>query len=388
MSEELLDDVTLADTAPEGAGPADYLGAVRDIVHHKLRPQSQAIDIEGRYPEDVLRALGRAGGFGTADDGGTTSMVDNVIQRIESMAEVSAECMSTGFATWCQDTCAWYVQNSSNEALKAYLAESLVHGEVLGGTGLSNPMKHFSGIEDIRLRATPEAGGYRINGLLPWVSNLGTGHYFGAVFHVEGDEPHDVMALVPCDIEGLTLSANTEFTALEGTATYACRFEDVFLPSFWVLADDAASFLKQVQPGLVLTQMGMGLGLTRSCIELMREVEPRLAHVNGFLDDRPDQLAEELSDLEAATRELAKGVDRPNPDYMREVLELRLAASELTLRAIQSAMLHTGASGYQRHSEAQRKLREGYFVAIVTPAIKHLRKEISERLACRQQLAA
>lgn len=393
MTETMLDD-TIVEAAPaKGSGKAeqtgaDYLTAVREVVRSQLKPQSQDIDLEGYYPESVMRALGRAGGFGTAEDGRVSSMVDNVTRRIEAMAEVSAECLSTGFATWCQDTCAWYVQNSSNEALKEYLAGPLARGEALGGTGLSNPMKHFSGIEDIRLHAREEAGGYRINGILPWVSNLGSDHYFGAVFRVDGDEPRDVMALIPCNIDGLTLEQNTEFAALEGTATYACRFQDVFLPSFWIIAENAVCFLKQVQPGLVLTQVGIGLGLTRSCIELMREVEPRLAHVNGYLDDRPEQLADELADLEVATRELAQGVDQPNPDYMREILQLRLAVSELTLRAAQSAMLHTGASGYQRRSQAQRKLREGQFVAIVTPAIKHLRKEIAERLECRRQMAA
>jgi hypothetical protein len=40
-------------------------------------------------------------------------------------------------------------------------------------------------------------------------------------------------------------------------------------------------------------------------------------------------------------------------------------------------MLHQGAKGYLSHSAAQRKLREAYFIAIVTPAIKHLRREIA-----------
>jgi hypothetical protein len=40
-------------------------------------------------------------------------------------------------------------------------------------------------------------------------------------------------------------------------------------------------------------------------------------------------------------------------------------------------MLHQGARGYLAHSAAQRKLREAYFVAIVTPAIKHLRRELA-----------
>ena len=46
------------------------------------------------------------------------------------------------------------------------------------------------------------------------------------------------------------------------------------------------------------------------------------------------------------------------------------------MRASQSAMMHTGAKGYLREAPAQRKLRESYFIAIVTPAIKHLRKEL------------
>ncbi len=37
-------------------------------------------------------------------------------------------------------------------------------------------------------------------------------------------------------------------------------------------------------------------------------------------------------------------------------------------------MLHAGAGGYRTGSAAERKLRESYFVAVVTPALKHLKK--------------
>jgi len=56
--------------------------------------------------------------------------------------------------------------------------------------------------------------------------------------------------------------------------------------------------------------------------------------------------------------------------------------SELALRAAQSALLHQGARGYLMSSAAQRRVRESHFVAIVTPALKHLRKEI-DRLSKR-----
>jgi alkylation response protein AidB-like acyl-CoA dehydrogenase len=71
----------------------------------------------------------------------------------------------------------------------------------------------------------------------------------------------------------------------------------------------------------------------------------------------------------------------PSDARFAEVLTVRLQASELTLRATQSAMLHTGALGYALASPAQRRLREGWFVAIVTPAIKHLRKELDRLMA-------
>ena len=41
------------------------------------------------------------------------------------------------------------------------------------------------------------------------------------------------------------------------------------------------------------------------------------------------------------------------------------------------SLLHQGARGYLMSSPVQRRVRESHFVAIVTPAIKHLRSEIA-----------
>ena len=46
-------------------------------------------------------------------------------------------------------------------------------GKILGGTGLSNPMKSFFGIEKLKLKGRKVDGGYVVRGALPWVSNLG-----------------------------------------------------------------------------------------------------------------------------------------------------------------------------------------------------------------------
>ena len=61
---------------------------------------------------------------------------------------------------------------------------------------------------------------------------------------------------------------------------------------------------------MILLQFGMGVGNIQSCIDLSREVEPLLGHVNQYLDDRPDELQEELDDTVEAAMALANGMGK------------------------------------------------------------------------------
>lgn len=354
----------------------DLLTATREIVNTDLKPLTVDIDLKGLYPEAVLRKLGPTGVFryhlpAARADGG-----HDMGAAIQAMATVSHECLSTGFANWCQDTCGWYLQNAENGTVRDVWLPKVATGEVLGGTGMSNTMKAFAGIEELRLKGERVDGGYIVNGSLPWVSNLGEDHVFGTLFELEGSQGRSVMTLVDCAMDGFSLRLSAHFTALEGTRTFACIFENVFIPDDMIIDHDGAAFLRRSRAGIVLLQFGMGVGNIQSCIDLCRDVEPMLGHVNCYLDDRPDELQEELDDAVEAVLALAEDPFETSDEFFREILELRLAAGELAIRASQSAMLHTGAKGYLRSAPAQRKLRESYFVAIVTPAIKHLRKEL------------
>jgi len=371
-----------ASTLPEALlSVDDLLTGSQEIVDQELKPLTVQIDLEGVYPEAVLRKLGTIGAYrhhlAAARPDGETDMG----AAIQAMSVVSHECLSTGFAMWCQDTCGWYLQNAENDAVRDLWLPRIASGEVLGGTGMSNTMKAFAGIEDLRLKGRRVEGGYLVSGSLPWVSNLGDDHVFGTLFALEGESNRSVMALVDCASQGFSLRLSAHFTALEGTRTFACIFENVFIPDSMIIDHDGAAFLRRARSGIVLLQFGMGVGNIQSCIDLCREVEPLLGHVNRYLDDRPEQLQEELDDAVEAALALAEDPFESSDEFFREILQLRLAAGELAIRASQSAMLHTGAKGYLRAAPAQRKLRESYFIAIVTPAIKHLRKELDQLAA-------
>ena len=90
---------------------------------------------------------------------------------------------------WCQNTLVWYASNSGNPELVARFADKFASGEILGGTGLSNPMKSFFGIEKLKLKGRKVEGGYVVRGALPWVSNLGPDHYLRHDLRARGRRP-------------------------------------------------------------------------------------------------------------------------------------------------------------------------------------------------------
>jgi alkylation response protein AidB-like acyl-CoA dehydrogenase len=110
----------------------------------------------------------------------------------------------------------------------------------------------------------------------------------------------------------------------------------------------------------------------------MDEVAEPLGHVNRYLPQQPVNFRDLLSELETETLALARDPYNPDDGYWRRVVALRLRAGEASVAAAHAAMLHCGARGYLKSHRAQRRLRESYFVAIVTPATKQLRKMLAE----------
>jgi alkylation response protein AidB-like acyl-CoA dehydrogenase len=356
----------------------ELIAAVRAVAQGPLADVVEACDREGFYPREVLQQLGALGAFSAHLDA-PVGRADYGL-AIRAMAEVSRVCGATGFMVWCQAVCGLYMQASGNPALMGDALSAHASGLTLGGTGMSNPMKSYAQIESLLLKATPVDGGYLVNGSLPWVSNLGPDHACGVLAAVMDGEQlagREVMFLLRCNAPGVELRECPSFSAMEGTGTYALRLKDVFIGSDEVMADPAKPYIARIRAAFVMLQCGMAVGVTQGAIDSMWAVEAQLGHVNQFLEDRPDALQAELDALTVRVMKLAETPFNPSVDFFIDVLDARAHGAELCLRAAQSALLHQGARGYLMSSEVQRRVRESHFVAIVTPAIKHLRKEMA-----------
>ena len=371
----------------EALAGTGLIAAVRALADGPLAELADDIDRRGIYPKSILQRLGELGALKAHMAEGERA--GDYGLAIQAMAEVSRVCGATGFMVWCHEVCGVYMEQSGNPALMGERLLRHGRGDALGATGMSNPMKTFAGIETLLLHARRVEGGFLVSGTLPWVSNLGPEHYYGAVADLEGAAGApggEVMFIVHCGGPGVELRTCPSFSAMEGTNTWGVRLADYFVTAKDVIADPVRPFIGRIRAAFILLQTGMGLGVAQGAIDSMWKVERQLGHVNEFLEDRPADLQAELDALTARIMALACTPFGMEREFLIDVLDARAHASELALRAAQSALLHQGARGYLMSSDVQRRVRESHFVAIVTPAIKHLRKEIA-RLSAEEQPA-
>src|SRR5450755_3626053 len=294
---------------------------VAAIARKELAPLAAAIDSGDVYPEALLRRLGDAGAWSShIPNNDVTNGAADLRCAIQSIAALGEVCGATAFMAWCQNTLVWYAANSDNPKLAAKFGDDFATGKILGGTGLSNPMKSFFGIETLKLRGHRVDGGYVVRGVLPWVSNLGPDHYFGTIFEREDQPGGIVMFLADCSDPAISLQPCKPFLAMDGTGTYGVQFRDVFVPDDLILADPAGPFVKKVRAGFILLQAGMALGLIKDCIRIMDEVEPSLGHVNRYLPQQPLQFKELFAEFETEAMALARDPFNADGTYWRKVV--------------------------------------------------------------------
>ncbi|WP_289242492.1 acyl-CoA dehydrogenase family protein [uncultured Campylobacter sp.] len=332
----------------------------------KLAKLAHLIDKEGIYPKEILKQIAQNGDFAALQ-----SRAD-LYQAIENIAKISKICGTSGFCMWCQFAIIYYLINSDNTELKNELLPKLYSGQILGGTALSNPMKAFAGIEKNHLKATKVEGGYIINGNLPWVSNISEDSVFGAIALDDDNTP--VMGVIRVG-DNARLKSSIKYSALEGSATKSVVIKNYFLSDNDILSQNIYEYLVRITPGFILLQTGIAAGIIKASLEEINKSNASHADINSYLNLNFKSLQNEYISLLNLVQNLAKNIDNINP---LDILEARLLGSNLTQKITSAAVLFSGARGYLESSRVARLQKEGNFVLIVTPSIKHLLKEISE----------
>ncbi len=343
-----------------------------------LRAHAESLDSDSRHAGELLPRLAASGllreGLAQAHDGRGTRLSAAVL----AIAAVAERSLAAAFVFWGQRAFVEYLVQGESPALRERWLPALLAGEQAGATGLSNAMKHLSGLEALGLQARGDAGALQIDGRVPWATNLRPAGFLVAVAVARADGGTPFVAALPNGRGGLQRSDDLDLIALRGTHTAALQLQAVPLQPDDVLAADARSWLPRVRPAFLGLQCALSIGVARAALAAARQ---RGADSKAVLGD---DISTTAHGLDEATQALLAGIDdgrfatAPVP-----LFELRLALAGLAQQAVMLELQASGGRAYHRdpaHGFA-RRWREAAFLPIVTPSLTQLRAELNKRRA-------
>jgi alkylation response protein AidB-like acyl-CoA dehydrogenase len=342
--------------------PADLTAWLDDTATH--------LDTSNDAAAHVVPRLADAGLFGIGVPvayGGSGGDINDAVAAISSVSERS---LAAGFVFWGHRTFIEYLLQSPNAALREKLLPELLAGRRAGATGLSNAMKFLSGIEELQIKAQRQDFGLRIDGKLPWVTNLRLGGFdVAAAIQGDGHAPAFV-AVLSSDDDGLTRSADLDLMAMRATSTAALRIDNVRIGEDRILHKNASEWLPKVRPAFLALQCAMSSGLARRALN----------EAGARLNRERDVLAQPVIELEAALRAAEAALrDGLNSnrfiEHPAQLFRLRIRLAEIAADALQLELYAAGGRAYLSGPGEgfQRRQREAAFLPIITPSIVQLK---------------
>lgn len=310
---------------------SDPLERARRVAQSVLLPDAAAVDGSRRIPADHLAALDAAGLTGLA------AACPGLAERMAVTETLASGCLATAFV-WLQHQGALAAVARGPAWLRGRYLDDLASGRRRAGvaiTALRPPSP---------LRVARDGGGFRLDGVVPWVTGWG----IAELLLVAALGAADVVHLLLVDVPGPGIAAErVALVAADASSTATVTFEDVRVPGDRLVGVQPLAEHRSRDAAGLAPNGALALGVAARAIA--ESVEP------AGLD----------LELERARARLLAAA----PD---DLPGARAAASDLALRAATRLVVATGARSVLAGSTPTRLLREAAFLLVFgsRPAIK------------------
>ncbi|WP_153557256.1 acyl-CoA dehydrogenase family protein [Roseimaritima sediminicola] len=331
-----------------------------DRLCDRLRDLTVSDDV-AVFPEEALRACGRAGVFrwflSEQDGGYGWSPAD----QTRGYLRLAAADLTTTFVITQRMGACRRIAASENRSVAQRWLPSLLAGESFATVGISHLTTSRQHLGRPALAAHPEpqvpglgGNGYRLEGFSPWVT--GAAHADLLVVGASAADGTQILAAVPCDQDAVRPAEPIPLVALSSSCTGRVDFSGAVVPAENILAGPVADVMRTGQGGNTggLQTSTLAIGLARAAADYLLEQaagRAELADVAGRLD----------ADVSAAERRLLDAAEgHPNCDLG----ELRGQANRLVLRATQAALTAAKGAGFVADHPVGRWCREALFFLV------------------------
>lgn len=344
-----------------------------NVLFRWLESNADALD-NGQYSSsDILSRLATEKltytGIPFHYSGFNTTTADAII----AISQVTYSSLTAGFVLWAHRAYMECLLQSPNAALRERQLPSLLNGTIAGATGLSNLMKHLAGLEKMDISVHREKCDDRLNGKMPWITNISEMGFFAACAAQMEDGRTIAISLEHAD-NGIEIEP-LELVGLRASDTAAVSLSNVTLLRERILHDNIGLWLKSLRPAFIALQCGMSTGLAWRCLD---EADKHSQCRGTILAQEIDTTRHRLSALQEV---LIKGcISDDFVNHPDSIFKLRIALAECVETAIFLELKARGGKAYlEKKCEGfPRRLREASFVPIITPSVTQLQKAIAK----------
>ncbi len=350
------------DLAPEHELIRD---TVREFARERVAPLAAELDLEGRFPYELVAELAGLGLLGMPIPeeygGGGTDTLSYAI-AIEELTRVDSSVAITVAAHTSLGTMPIYLFGSEEQ--KREWLPDLASGRRLAAFGLTEAGAG-SDAGATRTMAKLRDGRWVVNGSKLFITNAGT-DITACVTITARTGPHEISNLiVPNGTPGYTIAPPMRKLGWRASDTRELAFADCAVPEGNLLGPRGEGFKQflEILDGGRISVAAMGLGLAQGAYDLSSEYARRREQFGrpiAAFQAIQFKLADMATEVEAGRNLVYKAAwlkDQGRP-FAREAAMAKLYTGELSNRAVNAALQIHGGYGFMEDSPVARLYRD------------------------------
>jgi alkylation response protein AidB-like acyl-CoA dehydrogenase len=325
----------------------------------QLAERSADLDRTSEWPADQLRLCGEYGVYEWFLDPAWGGQGWEEEQVVRGYLALSAACLTTTFIITQRTGACRRIAGCDNQWLKERLLPGLANGKLFATVGISHLTTSRRHLARPVLTATATAGGFRLDGMSPWVTGGAAADVLViAATLVEDGQPTDrqLLVAVPRDRPGLRVADPLPLIGVSASSTGPVHLDGVDVSADWVIAGP--------RPDVMSSGIGAGTGGHETSTLAIGVAQAALDYLADESSRRPE-LREALMAFQRDHEKLRDdllSIARGEGACSKE--SIRQRANSLVLRASQAALSAAKGSGYVVGHPAGRWCREALFFLV------------------------
>jgi alkylation response protein AidB-like acyl-CoA dehydrogenase len=314
-------------------------------------------DEEGTWPEALWRIVVEAGANRwalPASAGGPELDRPVLLERYARVAEGS---LTAAFILSQHDAAVRRLAAAADRPAARRWLDAIATGHAFTTVGISQlTTSRRHGAQALVARAG-ERGGYRLHGMMPWVTAAERAQVLVTGAVLEGGEGRQMLLAVPTNRAGLSIRPSFPLAALQASCTSEVVCDRAEVAEADLLAGPALDVM--AHPGAAgtggLETSALALGQARAALVALAGEAPRRVDLAEPVEALADAWQEAWATL------LAAAVGAPGAPASAQV---RAQANALVLRLTQAYLTARKGTGFLRRDPAQRWARQALFFLV------------------------